>query len=53
MFVAWLKQRDEKKFKSFILAIQNGISFRKAFKSSFEGDVKTLQVEFMKSIKAS
>lgn len=51
MFVAWLKQHDEEKFKMFLSSIQDGTSFRDAFIEAFGGDVKTLQIKFVQSLK--
>jgi hypothetical protein len=53
MFVAWLKQRDEVKFKMFLLSIQNGVTFRDAFNQAFGGNVQNLQTEFVHSLKVS
>ncbi|MEQ1530227.1 MAG: hypothetical protein ABL925_13010 [Methylococcales bacterium] len=49
MFVAWLKQRNEAKFKVFLLSIQDGLAFREAFDQAFDGGVESLQTEFVHS----
>jgi hypothetical protein len=53
MFIAFLKQRDEKRFKQFLLNLQDGEIFSTAFSRAFDGDVDTLQKQFIASLKAS
>jgi hypothetical protein len=47
MFIAFLKQRDETRFKQFLLDLQDGEFFSPAFWRAFGADVKTLQLEFI------
>jgi Peptidase family M48 len=47
LFIAFLKQRDENRFKQFLLNLQDGEFFSPAFWQAFGGDVKTLQGEFI------
>jgi hypothetical protein len=53
MFIAFLKQRDEKRFKQFLLELQDGEIFSTAFSRAFESDVESLQKQFIASLKLS
>ena len=50
MFVAYLKQRDEWRFKQFLLDIQDGEIFTTAFWRAFDNDVAPLQKQFTASL---
>ena len=51
MFIAFLKQRDELRFTQFLLDLQDGEFFSNAFWRAFDGDVATLQKQFIASLK--
>ncbi len=50
MFIAFLKQQNEKSFRQWLLATQQGELFSDAFYQAFGGDVKTLQEKFIASL---
>ncbi len=53
MFISLLKQLDEKRFKQFLLDLQDGEIFSTAFSRAFDGDVESLQKQFIVSLKSS
>jgi hypothetical protein len=53
MFITFLKQRDEKRFKQFLLDLQEGEIFSTAFGRAFDGDVSSLQKIFIETLKKS
>ncbi|MEY4728984.1 MAG: hypothetical protein RL020_142 [Pseudomonadota bacterium] len=53
MFIGFLKQRDEKRFKQFLLDAQDGEIFSAAFSRAFGGKVESLQNEFISALKKS
>jgi hypothetical protein len=53
MFIIFLKQRDEKRFKQFLLDLQDGEIFSTAFSRAFDGSVESLQNQFIAALKKS
>mgnify|MGYP006336629793 FL=1 len=51
MFISFLKRQDEKRFKQFLLDLQDGEIFSNAFVRAFDANVETLQKQFSASLK--
>lgn len=47
MFIGFLKQRDENRYRQFLLELQDGEIFSTAFSRAFNGSVDILQKEFI------
>ncbi|MGB8339185.1 MAG: hypothetical protein WCD07_01760 [Burkholderiales bacterium] len=50
MFIAYLNKRDGQRFKQFLLNLQDGEIFSNAFRRAFDGNVESLQAEFIASL---
>ena len=50
MFVRYLKEKNEKQFRRFLLNIQNGTRFIKAFNDTFNDDISLIWRDFLQDI---
>ena len=53
MFVTYIAESDSLKFKSLVLKIQNGESFKKSFKEIMETDIQGKWVQFMSYLRTN
>ena len=51
MFVAYLNQLNSAKFKDFLLAIQDGMSFATAFQNAYRADIGDIWLGFLAEMK--
>jgi hypothetical protein len=51
MFVAYLMRRDESRFKTLLLAIEDGNSFKGAFATAYGADVEAVWRSFVAEAK--
>jgi hypothetical protein len=51
MFVAWLKMRNEERFRSFLLALEDGQDFSKSFNEAFEVGLDIAWQQFVDTLK--
>ena len=52
IFVSFLKNKDERKFKVFLMSIQDGVSFSESIRKSFNTTLDQLWQDFIKDIYA-
>lgn len=50
IFVSFLKNKDEEKYKSFLLSIQDGVNFSKSIQKSYHTTLDQLWQYFIKNI---
>ncbi len=50
IFVSFIKNKDEKKFKSFLLSIQDGVNFSESIQKSYDTTLEQLWQDFIKDI---
>ncbi len=50
IFVSFIKNKDEEKFKSFLLSIQDGVNFSESIEKSYDTTLDQLWQNFIKNI---
>jgi hypothetical protein len=50
MFVAYLEDIDEKRYQSFLLAIQDGAGFSESFHNAYDASLAEIWKEFLTEI---